>query len=43
MKSPKQKLKSKVVSKKKRAISVLDMARKGLSYLKPSMRLPIVL
>jgi len=43
MRNPKQKLKSKIVSKKKRAISVLDMARKGLHYLKPNLRLPIVL
>ena len=43
MKNPKQKLKPKIVNKKKRAISILDMARKGISYLKPNMRLPIVL
>jgi len=43
MRNHKQKLKSKIVSKKKCAISVLDMARKGLSYLKPDTRLPIVL
>ena len=43
MRNRKQKLNLKILSKKKRAISVLDMARKGLSYLKPDMRQPIVL
>ncbi len=43
MKNPKQKLKSKIVNRKKRAISVLDMARKGLISIRPDLRLLIVL
>lgn len=42
MRNPKQKLKLKIVIKK-RAISVLDKARKGLISIKPDLRLPIVL
>lgn len=43
MRNWKRKLKPKSVNKKKRAISVLDMAQKGLAYLKPDTRLLIVL
>ena len=43
MRNWKRKLKPKSVNKKKRAISVLDMARKGLISIKPDLRLAIVL